>query len=112
MPKKRFLRQEWWKYKRLRRRLKWRKPRGPKNPIRRRVKGRPAMPEIGYRKPRKLRGLHPSGLEEVLVHNPKDLEALDPSKHIARIAHGVGKKKREVIIKRARELGIRVVQSG
>ena len=111
MSKKRFKRQEWWKYKRLRNRLSWRRPRGSKNPMRRKVWGRPPLPEVGYRKPRKIRGLHPSGLAEALVHNVRELEELDPKKYIARIAGGVGARKREEIIKRAKELGIRVVQA-
>ena len=110
MPSKRFRRQEWWKKERFRRRVKWRRPRGRKNPMRRRERGRPPMPRVGYRKPRKIRGRHPTGLVEVLVSNVNDLKTLNPKVHIARIRKGVGKRKRMLIIEEARKLGIRVVQ--
>jgi len=110
--KKRFKRQEWWKKIRFKREIKWRKPRGRKNPMRRRVKGKPPMPRIGYRKPRRIRGLHPSGFIEVLVSNVKELENLDKEKHIVRIRKGVGKRKRMLIIEKAKKMGLKVVQSG
>ena len=56
-----------------------------------------------------MRGLHPSGFREKLVHNVKDLEGVDPTKEAIRIAHTVGKKKRMEIIAKADELGIRVL---
>ncbi len=109
MAKKKFKRQEWWKYKRFKNNIKWRRPRGPKNPIRRKEWGRPPVPEIGYRKPRNERGLHPTGKVEVLVHNPKELEALKPEKHIVRIGSSVGKRKRMLIYEKAKELGLEVI---
>ncbi len=65
--------------------------------------------EVGYRSPKAVRGLHPSGLEDVLVYNVKDLEKLNPETQGARIASTVGKRKKIEIIKRARELGIRIL---
>ncbi|MEM2597607.1 MAG: eL32 family ribosomal protein, partial [Thermofilum sp.] len=54
-------------------------------------------------------GLHPSGFEEVLVHNVKDLERIDPKRQAVRIAATVGRRKRAEILKRAEELGITVL---
>jgi large subunit ribosomal protein L32e len=72
-------------------------------------KGKPAMPSIGYKLPKGIRGLHPSGLAEMMVSNPKELEKIDPKKYVVRIASAVGRRKRDAIIKRAQELKIRVV---
>jgi len=52
---------------------------------------------IGYRSPVAARDLHPSGFREVLIHNPADLEGVDPSTEAVRIAHGVGSRKRRAI---------------
>jgi large subunit ribosomal protein L32e len=47
----------------------------------------------------------------VLVSNPSQLEALDPKTHVIRIASSVGAKKRGEIIKRAEELGLKVLNA-
>lgn len=105
-----FHRQEWFRMKRLGR--KWRKPRGLHSKMRKNKGYRPAKVSIGYRGPKKARGLHPSGFEEVLVHNPTELENLDPEKQAVRIGHSVGFRKRELIIEKAEKLGIRVLNKG
>ncbi len=90
----------------------WRKVRGIDSPTRQKRRGRIAMVESGYRKPRLVRGLHPSGFVEVLVHRPADLEGLNPEIHAVRIAGTVGDRKREDIIKRAEAMMIRVLNAG
>ncbi len=55
------------------------------------------------------RGLHPSGHFDVLVHRVADVESLVPGRDVARIGGTVGAKKRDAILRRATELGIRVV---
>jgi len=102
-----FRRQEWFRYKRLGE--KWRRPKGLHSKMRKRVKYRPAVVSIGYRGPSAVRGLHPSGFREVIVHNVKDLEGVDPKTEAVRIAATVGLRKRIEIEKRAEELGIRVL---
>lgn len=87
----------------------WRKPKGVDNHQRLSVKGWPHLVKIGYRVPKEVRYLHPSGYRDVLVHNMKELEELSPDTDAARLASGVGKRKRIEIAKRARELGIRVL---
>lgn len=101
-----FVRQESWRYKRIKE--SWRKPKGIDNKMRKRVKGWPKIVSIGYGGPAIARGLHPSGLREVLIHNVKELEGLNPETDGIRIASSVGSKKRAQIIQRAKELGIRV----
>ncbi|HYC11397.1 MAG TPA: 50S ribosomal protein L32e [Nitrososphaerales archaeon] len=102
-----FVRQESWRYVRIH--PEWRKPKGVDNKVRRQDKGWPALARVGFRGPSDARGLHPSGHFEVLVHRPSDLEGLVPGRNVARIGGTVGAKKRELILTRADELGIRVL---
>ncbi len=105
--KPKFQRPESWRYKRLD--TGWRRSKGIDSMIRKREKGQPAMPRIGYRSSKKLRGLHPSGMQEVLVYNIKDMDGLHPKIHAVRIAHRVGDRKRLAIIERADDLGLHVL---
>ncbi|MCD6381221.1 MAG: 50S ribosomal protein L32e [Candidatus Odinarchaeota archaeon] len=102
-----FIRQESWRYVRIDK--SWRRPKGIDNKVREKRKGYIKMPSVGYRGPKKVRGLHPSGLEEVIVHNVKELSGLDPSVHAVRIAHTVGRKKRLMIVEKAEELKLKVL---
>lgn len=102
-----FKRQEWFRYQKLGE--AWRRPRGIHSKMRRGMKRRPPMVEIGYGGPALVRGLHPSGFEEVMVYNIDGLENIDPKTQAARIGGTVGVKKRIAIENRAKELGIRVL---
>ncbi len=102
-----FQRQESWRYVRIH--DAWRKPKGVDSHMRLSVKGWPALVKIGYRGPRAVRGLHPSGLRDVLVHNKAELETLSPNADAARFAAGVGRRKRIELARRAKEMGIRVL---
>lgn len=103
----RFVRQESWRYIRLAE--NWRKPKGIDNKMRKQVSGVPPIVKVGYRGPKKARGLHPSGYRDRLVHNVRDLEKLDPKSEAARIGHAVGRRKRIDIISKASSLGIKVL---
>lgn len=102
-----FKRQEWFRYQKLGE--SWRRPRGIHSKMRRGMKRRPPMVEIGYGGPALVRGLHPSGFEEVMVYNVDGLENIDPKTQAARIGGTVGVRKRIDIENRAKELGIRVL---
>jgi large subunit ribosomal protein L32e len=99
--KPKFVRQESWKYIRLKE--NWRKPRGLDNKVRKKIKGWPTPPRAGYRGPRVGRGLHPSGYEKVLVYNVEQLKEVDPKTQAVQIAHTVGKRKRARILAEARK---------
>ena len=103
-----FRRQEWFRYRRLAR-TGWRKPKGLQSSQRMNRKYRSPMARVGYGKIASARHLHPSGFEEVLVHNPADLDDIDPAVQAARVGGTVGGRKRALIHERADELGIRVL---
>jgi large subunit ribosomal protein L32e len=96
-----FVRQESWRYMKLKE--NWRRPRGLDNKMRRKIKGWPPTVSTGYKGPRIARGLHPSGCREVLVHNVKEVSDVDPKTQAIRIAHTVGSKKRAQIIAEAKK---------
>ena len=102
-----FIRQEAYNYGRLGQ--NWRKPRGTHSKLRHHISYRINVVSIGYGGPNASKGLHPSGFREVLVHHPLDLDRVDPKTQAARIAHGVGVRKRVMIEQRAQRKGIRVL---
>ena len=87
----------------------WRKPRGTLSKQRRGIKGKGDTVESGYRSPKAARGLHPSGFEEVRVHNADDLDGVDADTQAVRIASKVGARKRERIEEVAEDREIRVL---
>ena len=87
----------------------WRKPRGDLSKQRRDIKGKGATVEAGFRTPKAARGKHPSGFEEVRVHNVDDLEGVDGDSEAVRIASKVGARKRERIEEEAEDAGVRVL---
>jgi len=102
-----FVRQESWRYDRLKE--NWRRPKGIDNKMRQKKKGWPPTVNVGYRGPKTTRGLHPSGYEEVLVHNVDEVAKVNPETQAIRIAHTVGKKTRMLIIAEAKKMNIKIL---
>ncbi len=101
-----------WDRKLKLRRKSWRKPRGLDNAMRIEYGGKwsgKKRVKIGFRCPKAVRGLHPSGYEEILIYNEKQLEAIDSKKQAVRIASCVGMRKRVAIETKAKEKGIKVL---
>jgi len=100
-------------HKKLRLRNKsWRRPRGLDNKLRIRYGGKKSgriVVNVGFGSPKAIRGLHPSGYEEVLIYNPNELEKIDPERQAIRIASQVGMKKRLAIEDKAKELGLKIL---
>jgi large subunit ribosomal protein L32e len=106
----RFVRQESWRLVRVKER--WRRPRGKNSKMRLGKRGWPKIVKIGYKKSRKGRGLHPSGLEEIIVKRPADLEKINAKTQIVKISHTVGERNRIAIMERARALELTVANPG
>jgi len=102
-----FLREEWFRYKRIPK--NWRRPDGITSKMHKNLAYRPSKVRVGFRGPKQTRGLHSSGFKEVTIFNVKDLEALNPKTQAARIGGSVGTKKRMDIGKKAEELDIRLL---
>ena len=65
------------------------------------------MPSSTRRTPKKTRGLHPCGKQEVIVRNFTELENVTKDQ-VARIGK-IGKKKKLLMIKTAEKLGIKIL---
>ena len=59
-----------------------------------------------------MRGLHPSGFEEVRVHNINDLKGLNNKKHAIKVSTKLGVKKRINVIDYAQSRGFKVLNLG
>jgi large subunit ribosomal protein L32e len=88
---------------------KWRSSKGIRSKMRLKKRSRFAIVETGYRGPVMARGLHPTGKEEVLVHNVGELEGLNPETQVVRISASSGKKKRLEIKQKAEELKLDIL---
>jgi len=102
-----FLREEWFRYKRIPK--NWRRPDGITSKMRINRKYRPSKVRIGFRGPKDVRGLHSSGFEEVMVFNVNDLDQINKETQAARIGGTVGTRKRIEIEKKAEELNVRIL---
>lgn len=93
-----FVAQDSWKVKSLPK--SWRRPRGMHSKMRQKMKGNPKTPSQGYRAPREIRGLHPSGFKPPVVSS---INQLSGAKEGIIISAAVGVKKKLAIIKAAKE---------
>lgn len=76
------------------------------------MRGWPRIVKVGYKRNRKERGLHPSGLEEIIVRRPADLEKINAKTQIVKISHTVGERNRIAIVERAQALELTVANPG
>ncbi|MCK4382703.1 MAG: 50S ribosomal protein L32e [Promethearchaeota archaeon] len=105
-----FRRVESWRYKRVK--DSWRKARGIDSRTRIKSKSGVKSPSAGYRGPKKVRGLHPSGYEEARVHNINDLKDLNNKKHAIKISTNLGVRKRIRVIDYAQSRGFKILNLG
>ena len=104
----RFFRQNEGRSGRKRVKDNWRKPRGDDNKKREKIATFGGEPTIGYRNPRSIRGMHPSGRREVRIFNAAMLAAV-PKESAVRIGGSVGERKRIQIREKAKELGLKLL---
>ena len=105
-----FRRVESWRHKRVK--DPWRKARGIDSKTRKKKKSGVKSPSVGYRGPKKVRGLHPSGYEEVRVTTVSDIKNLNNRKHALKISGKLGTKKRIVLVDYCKKKGFKVLNLG
>ncbi|MFW9873631.1 MAG: 50S ribosomal protein L32e [Candidatus Thorarchaeota archaeon] len=105
-----FRRVESWRYKRVK--DSWRKARGIDSKTRKKKKLGVKSPTIGYRGPKKVRGLHPSGYIEVLISTFNELTNLSRNKHALKISGKLGAKKRIALTDYCQKRGFKILNLG
>jgi len=105
MKKRKFLRTNTRLYKRLgalrKKSRKWRRPRGRHNKLREKIRGKPARPVIGFKKPEKER------TRIIVIRNLKELERINKEEKV--VIGKVGKKKKTELKEKAKEKGLEVL---
>lgn len=105
-----FRRVESWRYKRVS--DSWRKSRGIDSNTRRKNKSGVKSPTVGYRNPKKVRNLHPSGYEEVRVSSIQDLNNINKNYQAVKISSRLGSKKRVALIDYCQKKGFKILNLG
>lgn len=105
-----FRRVESWRLKRVK--DPWRKARGIDSRTRKKSKSGVKSPSVGYRGPKKVRGMHPSGYEEVRIVSIEDLKNLNNKIHALKLSSRLGARKRMSIIEYAQNRGFKVLNIG
>ncbi|MFX1312863.1 MAG: 50S ribosomal protein L32e [Promethearchaeota archaeon] len=105
-----FRRVESWRYKKIDN--SWRKARGIDSKTRKKKKSGIRSPSVGYRGPKKVRGLHPSGYEEVRITSINDLQNLNKKTHALKISSKLGAKKRIFLIDYCQKRGFKILNLG
>lgn len=97
------------RYWRIGRWASWRRPRGLQSKQRRHYGYRPVVVSVGFRSPRRTRGLTPTGFAPVIVRTAAEIAKIERTTEAAIIARSVGTRRRLVLEEAARKLGIRVL---
>ena len=95
--------------KRMKLKIKWRKPKGHHSKIRHSFAGRRRMPSPGYKSPIEVRGLHATGLKSVRICSPEELNNIKKGNEGIIVSKSVGLKKRLDIFRKANEMKIKVL---
>ncbi len=85
----------------------WRRAKGMHNKVRRGIKGHPLAPAVGYGSPKSLKSLYKSKFDYKLITSEKDLENLE--KKYVLISKNLGMKKKILLLKKIKSLGINVL---
>jgi len=91
----------------------WRRPRGIDSRQRRKFKGLTLLVNVGYGSDKRTRYMLPNGFYKFTVHNVKELEVLmmQNRKYAAEIAHNVSVRTRKLIVERANQLNIKLLNA-
>ena len=90
-------------HKKLRVGTGWRKPTGRQNKMRLHRKGYARSRSTGFGSPIAVKGLSRNGLVQVIIHNKKDFEGLNPSKDGIIFSRTLGARKKTELIAHAQE---------
>ncbi len=82
---------------------KYRRPKGYHSKMRLSLKGSEPLPSAGYRAPAKVRGLNPSGLNDILIFSVKDLSKITKADCVV-IGSSVGLRSKIPILEKVIEL--------
>ena len=107
--KPRFRRQGWNKIKSLSKRVRWRHPTGRHSKVRLHHRGHSRAIATGFGSDKRIRDLMINGLKPIRIHTVEELQKIDKQKEGALISKNVGQKNKLVIAKKAKELGIKVL---
>lgn len=98
------------KFKRLSK--SWRRPRGLQSKQRRGIYGKGPIVSVGYGSPKLVKGLHPSGYDEFIIYNENELSLVSSEFEAIRIASSVGNRKKQIILAKAKDMNIKVLNPG
>lgn len=107
-PRKKFLRYEWFKCKKLG--LKWRRPVGLHSKVRQGRKGKPPQVNAGFGHAVAERGKI-NGYVPVVVQNVADLERVDTKKQVAVLASALGMQAAIEMAVKAKQLGVTILNT-
>lgn len=102
-----FFRRNWNSKKKIEK-TTWRKARGTDNKQRVKLKGYAVKPSQGFRSPADVRGLHKSGLIQVIVSNIKQLDSLT-NNHGIILSARLGDKKRKSLISECQKRKLTII---
>lgn len=108
--KPKFLRQDAHKKSKLgkgrKKKQKWKSPKGLQSKIRLNIKGKPKKVRIGWGAKKENKGKI-NGIEVVRVENLKEMESVEKGKGV--IIGKVGKRKKEILINKAKEMKLKIL---
>lgn len=82
---------------------------GHDNKQRNRYAGNEKTPTPGYGSPKEVRGMHPGGLKEIMIHNTSELGGVNAKEFAVRVAGSVGNRKKIGIVEAARKLNFKIL---
>jgi len=101
-----FLRQDAHRVRKLKKR--WIRPKGRHSKMRFGLRGYRKSPSIGYSSPMEVKYLNMYGEKEILVNNLADLNKITKENEVVLISSNLGLRKRLEILKKAKELNLKV----